>query len=749
MWRFDMGSATSPVATGFTAVSPASTYSAAAGFGWTAGTPVAVVQPAIPGQIPAVVPANLLVDNVESFGDLTFAVDVPNGVWQGFVHVGNVGTAFSPTPRDNLDVSVNGVPIAIDTTARTLTMKAQFINAIGGYRRVPFVVQTTTGRLDFTFHCNGSGTSKNAVMGLEVYPHVPAPIGFDHATRDLVADPASAAVLAPALAAFNANDYAAARAAFAALADPRLKAWGYAWLLGWLTGDEVDVDLALLGQAKQLLSGLAAPDDISVAGLLLDLETFERADFFNRARGYTVGALPGGLGDILANLCAAGLLFDQFRGDILGAAVNTLPESPLFAKARYLQARNMYGRNTQINDPANPFTAAFLVAFTEVHNNIDLFPKAAEAKVMGFMATNYAIPGGLVQNWSGPASLPAIVPSQTWWAPWVAYTNNPGAPAWANAQRRYLNTFRNCGEWWMTKRLIAGEIGGGDGDDVEGAGLLGLPSVVVSEGGHVLEAGCASVMDKVLWGPSMTPSQGFFTNCGDVEHSAEYSTNPLFILLFASYGAPKYVEYALRTLRNLDDGYDAVPWTLPDGVGGRHFRAYNMGANSVCGPALDIPLNMRAAVPGFAIGDYAAHPRVLLMFDQLARAWAQHALSTAQGKPAGVFPAAVNGAPPYVFGTGGQWWANAGYVDLAGGPQYHSYLYALMLSAYAHSQAPDRHVFLQPLRAAGLFLYGYRVGTVTGTAPGTPGWAANLLKTVMADGLAQARGLLIADPNLM
>ncbi|HEX6812456.1 MAG TPA: hypothetical protein VF384_12585 [Planctomycetota bacterium] len=746
--RFDMGSATSPLAAGYTAVTPATTYSAAAGFGWTAGTPAAFVQTSIPPQIPAVVDPNLLVDCIESYTDLTFAVDVPNGRWQGFVWLGNVGSTFAPTPRENLDVSVNGVPVASDTNVRTLTMKAQFTNSIGGYRRIPFVAATSTGRLDLTFHCNGSGTSKNAVMAVEIWPNVPAPIGFDHGTRDLVAEPAHAAALAPALAAFNADDYAAARTAFAALADPRLKAWGYAWLLGWLTGDEVDVDLALLAESKQLLEGLASPDDVSVAGLLLELRTFELGEFFNRARGYTVGAWPGSLGDIVKNLSAAGLLFDQFAGDVLGSAVGTLPESPLFAKARYLQARNMYGRNTQVNDPANPFTAAFLAAFTDVQNNIDLWPKAAEAKVMGFMATNYAIPGGLVQNWSGPASLPAITPAATWWAGYVASTNNPNAPAWANSQRRYLKAFRNCGEWWMTKRLIAGEIGGGDGDDVEGAGLLGLPSVVVSEPGNPLEAGAALVMDKVLWGPSMTPAEGFFTNCGDVEHSAEYSTNPLYILLFASYGVPKYVEYALRTLRNLDNGFDPVPWTLPDGIGGRHFRSYNMGANVVCGPGLDIPLNMRAAVPGFAIGDYAAHPRVLLMFDELARAWAQHALSTAQGKPAGVFPAAVNPAPPYVFGTGGQWWANAGYVDLAGGPYYHSYLYALLLSAYSHSQAVDRHVFLQPLVQAGIFLHGYRTGTVTGTAPGTGGWTANLLKTVMADALAQARGLMIADPNL-
>jgi len=300
----------------------------------------------------------------------------------------------------------------------------------------------------------------------------------------------------------------------------------------------------------------------------------------------------------------------------------------------------------------------------------------------------------------------------------------------------------------MTRRLIDAEIGGGDGDDVEGAAFLGLASVVASEPGNALETGSAAVLDKVLWGPSMNVAEGYFANCGDVEHSAEFSTNPLFILLFSNYGSPKYVEYALRTLRNLDDAHDPVPWTLPDGVGGRHFRAYNLGANSVCGASLDIPLNMRAAVPGFAIGDYSAHPRVLLMFDELARAWAQHALSTAQGKPAGLFPAAVNPAPPYVFGTGGQWWANAGYVDLAGGPFYHSYVYSLLLSAYARSQAPDRHLFLQPFLQAGLFLHGYRTGTVTGTAVGTPGWAANLLKTVIADALAQARGLMIADPNL-
>jgi len=747
--RFDMGSASSPLAAGFTAVTATTVYSAAAGFGWTAGAPAEFAQTAILPAIPVVVDAALIRDGVDGYGDLTFRVDVPNGTWHCVAWLGNVGSSLRPAPREGLDVTASGVAVATDVAVRTLAMKASFANALGGYRRVPFLATATAGRIDLLFHCDGSGASKNSILGLELWPHVPAPIAFDHASGLLVADPPHAAALAPALAAFNAGDYASARSAFAALADARLRAWGRAWLLGWMTGDEVAVDLSLLAWARADLQGLAAPNDPTVALLLQELSLLERADFYDRARGYTAAAVPGGLGSLLQNLCGAGLLFEQFRGDVLDAAAAPfLPQSPLAAKARFLLARNMHSRNTLVNDPTNPFTAAFLAIFQQLWNRRALFPRGDEARVLGFLGSAYAVPGGIVSNWAGPSSVPPIVPANTWWAPFVAAARDPTAPNWANQQRQYHRAFRNCGEWWMTRRLIAGEIGGGDGDDVEGAGLLGLPSVAVREGGHLLENGVALVLDKVLYGPSMTPAEGYFTNCGDVEHSAEFSTNPLYILLFANYGDPRWVEYALRTLRNLDDQWDAMPWTLPDGQGGRHFRAYNLGANTFCGPSLDIPLCMRAAVPGFAIGDYAAHPRVLTVFDELARAWAGHAVSTAQGKPAGVFPAAVNPSPPYVFGTGGQWWANAGYVDLAGGPQYHAYLYALMLSAYAHSQAPDRHVLLEPLRQAGLFLHGYLTGTVTGTAAGTPGWAANLLKGVIADAVARARGLMIADANL-
>lgn len=748
--RFDMGPVTGPLLSGWTAVSHATAYSAALGHGWSAGVGQSFEQPAVLPGIPVVAETDLIRDGVDSYVDLTFRVDVQNGRHHVVCWLGNLGNTIRPGAREDLDVTANGTPVVVDMNVRTLTMKAQFINAIGGYRRVPFLVTVANGRIDLLFQCNGSGISRNSILGVEVYPDVPAPIAFDHGSGGLVADPAHATALAPALAAFNAADYAGARAAFDALTDARLRAWGYAWLLGWLTGDEDEIDDALIAVTIAQLRGLGAPDDISVAGLLYELEAMRLGDFYNRARGYTPAVLPGSFGSLLINLNAAVMLFEQMRGDVLSPTpIAHLYPSPLHVKAHFLQARNMHSRNTLVNDPINnPYTAGWLAMLVDIWNRLALFPKSDEAAVMGFLGSAYGIPGGLVQNWAGPTSLPPITPANAWWAPFVVMAADPNAPRWANFMRHYYMTFRNCGEWWMTRRLIGGEIGGGDGDDVEGAGLLGLASVAVREPGHVLENGAAEVMDKVLYGPSMTPSEGYFTSCGDVEHSAEFSSNPLFILLFANYGHPRYIEYALRTVRNLDGGFDPVPWTAPSGATGRQFLGYRMGANSICGPQLDIPINMRAAVPGFAVGDYAAHPGVLQVFDELARGWAAHAMSTAQGKPQGVFPGAVSSQPPYVFGTGGNWWENAGYIDLAGGPWYHSYVYALLLSAYAHSSAPDRHVFLQPLLAGGLFLYGYRTGTVTGTAPGTGGWTANLLKQVIADAVARARGLMIADPNL-
>lgn len=77
-----MGTSTSPVAPGYTAVTPATAYSAALGHGWTAGTATSFTQAVLSPSIPLLSDPALLRDGVDGYGDLTFRIDVPNGSYQ-------------------------------------------------------------------------------------------------------------------------------------------------------------------------------------------------------------------------------------------------------------------------------------------------------------------------------------------------------------------------------------------------------------------------------------------------------------------------------------------------------------------------------------------------------------------------------------------------------------------------------------------------------------------------------------------
>ncbi|MBL8897579.1 MAG: hypothetical protein JNM84_08125 [Planctomycetes bacterium] len=748
--RFDFGPRSGPVAAGFTAVELATSYGAARGYGWTVTPSAEVLRPAPTRQVVHSFDASLLRDAAQSSGEMRFRVDLAPGRWVVVVYFGDLGdpTGTRPllAPLEGLDVLANGALMIDDASARTLARKASTDGALGGYKRASFAIDVPSGALELGFRANAGTVS---AMGVELYPHREAPLAFDHGAGTLVASPSHAAALAPALAAFQAHDYAAMQQALALVADPLARAWGQAWLLGWLTGAEDDVDLALLASTRALLESLAQPDDVRVAELLAELRCFERGAEMNAVRGYSSTIFPASLDDIVFNLCAAAQLFEQMDDDLLRAEEAQATPSPFFAKAQFLLARNLYSRNTMVGDPATPYNRLWLPILQQgFAPRTALFPRSQELAAFTWFATNFALAGGLVQNWRGIQQLPPLQPAQAWWAPLTEYADHPAAPAWANHQRAYVNGFRAAGRWWMEGRLYDGELGGGGGDDVEGAGLLSLPTLVRTEPGNVLERGVADAMELVLFGAEMNVEQGYFAACGDVEHAGEYTTNPLFALLPTNYGEPRYLEVAMRTLRNFDELADPAPWSQLLAPARRHFRAYNFGATSICGAARDIPLNMRAVIPGFTLQDYAGIPRLDQLFDQLARAWATDALSTAQSKPAGIFPSAVSLANPPVFGTGGSWWLNGGYVDLPSGSAYHAYLYTLLLSAYQRSTAPDRALLLEPVYRAALLVDDFIQGVLTGTAAGQPRWTADTLKGPIANAAFNARGALAIDPVL-
>ncbi len=498
-------------------------------------------------------------------------------------------------------------------------------------------------------------------MGLEIYPHVPAPISFDHATQRLVAQPAYAAQLAAALAAFNDHDYVTARTLLDQVADPLPRAWGYAWLLGWLTGEEQDLDTDLLEQTRDLLTGLDAPDSIAVASLLDEVRDVALGWFHCQARGYKTDVVPGSLNTIVANLSAGVQLLEQLDDDILQTTPQAWStESPLAPKAAFLIARNLYSRNTKFSDPESPYADYWLGILNDRLAPVQaLFPRAANLRVFTFIAQNYAVTGGLIKNWKGLHSVPDFDPAETWWASHTELADVTAAPAWANIQRRYHRAFRNAGTWWITNRLKQGQLGGGAGDDNEGARLLAVPSLACREPGGVLETGVGAVMQAELLGPLVDQQQGYFNNAGDVEHAAKFTTNPLAVLLRTHHGDPRYLEFAMRTIRNMDET-DANSWTVLDPASGkRRFLSYVFGANAVKLPGRDIPLNSRAVLPGFFLLDYNGSPRIRQMFEEWAREWASHAMATTGGKPAGFSPARSPRTPTVgscsaLAGTGGR-----------------------------------------------------------------------------------------------
>ena len=330
----------------------ATTYSTLAGHGWVTPLTRAFVRTTLIPEIKTDLPAAVILDGLTGSNDGVFQVDLPAGQYQCIVYLGDPGSLRALTPRENLDVLVNGAPVVLDTWARTAAMKARFdTGARGGVRRVRFLASPQNGSIRITFHCDGSGTSINSVSGLEIYPHTAPPIAFDHASRTLKASPTHAATLAAALAAFNAHDYAKARQQLDLVPDPLARAWGYAWWIGWLKGQAADADETLLATTRALLEGLNRPDDPSVAVLLQDVKDFQRALHMNDVRGYSSTIHPESLDNIVYNLAAAVALFEQMDDDLLGPADPTRPECPFYAKARFLIARNMYSRYTGVGDP--------------------------------------------------------------------------------------------------------------------------------------------------------------------------------------------------------------------------------------------------------------------------------------------------------------------------------------------------------------------------------------------------------------
>ncbi|ANE51484.1 hypothetical protein SY85_14190 [Flavisolibacter tropicus] len=268
-----------------------------------------------------------------------------------------------------------------------------------------------------------------------------------------------------------------------------------------------------------------------------------------------------------------------------------------------------------------------------------------------------------------------------------------GAPLWAVYQREAMYRMLHIINWWVKEKQTAnGELGGKYGDDVE---ILRwwLPAILGADD-STATLGYTRLADGV-WNSEIL-ERGFAKRVDDVEHSAELfrDTHPAMFLI--KYGDPEYVERCMYSMQN----FTGV-WTGLTPRGHRHFKSYYLSATQVREEepyGVDVPLNARAVLPGLWLAWYNKNPQLLQSFSEWCNAWVEDAEREENGKPAGVFPAAIAFTSDKIGGYTGTWYdANLTYPYYRWESLGHvGELYNHLLGMYAITRNEN---FLRPLQS--------------------------------------------------
>lgn len=294
------------------------------------------------------------------------------------------------------------------------------------------------------------------------------------------------------------------------------------------------------------------------------------------------------------------------------------------------------------------------------------------------------------------------------------------APLWAIYQREAMHRMQQVIHWWVNeKQALNGELGGKYGDDVE---ILRwwLPAILGADD-STATLGYTRLADGV-WNSGIL-ERGFSKKVDDVEHSAELfrDTHPAMFLI--KYSDPEYVERCMLSMQNFKD-----VWTGITPRGHRHFKSYYLSATQVLEQepfGIDVPLNARAVLPGLWLAWYNRNPDLLQSFAEWCNAWIEDAAREENGKPPGVFPAAVTFKSDKIGGYSGTWYdANLSYNYYKWESLGHvGELYTHMLGMYAITKD---ETYLKPLKSVVQLLQAARTDAGE-VKPGSLDWVRNKL----------------------
>ena len=420
------------------------------------------------------------------------------------------------------------------------------------------------GRLRLRF----SGGQEGPVLlcAVEVHAHEPLPVIY----RRTSAGPlqAQAPELAAFVAAFNAGDLDGAQALALALPDAWQRGVALLQLVGWLDGSR-DGRVGLLPAAREALEQAQAAGHAGAPFLLGQVDCFSLALDHLAARGYeSAKACPdeGGTGFLNPD-CAgqswpdvgqsdvnvnAHIALRELSGFVAGRAAGATVLDDLVAwnsgslsaeaftpSPLAFRAAKEYGLTAAALNPQQSVVLS-IPGSVEMHQRmvgvltgfVDLgffstdFPREVELLLL----SAFTKAGSHPKDW--PASQWNVLDEEqlaaAWWAPDVP---SPvvvrGLPSWIGPQRAFLAAHRAFERYWLQERLVEGQFGGGQGDDVEL--LLQLwPTLAAmhDQGDAVLLARLDDAIGHALeeWEGL---ANGYFAGPpADVEHNAEYTTDP-------------------------------------------------------------------------------------------------------------------------------------------------------------------------------------------------------------------------------
>lgn len=312
------------------------------------------------------------------------------------------------------------------------------------------------------------------------------------------------------------------------------------------------------------------------------------------------------------------------------------------------------------------------------------------------------------------------------------------APAWANHQRGALEQLHRIIRWWIAERQLPnGEFGGKWGDDIEmwrwwSSILIGFDDPVVT-----------AAQEKLARGNLARPGMagGYTSQLTDVEHTAEETADTLTPLLHVTREDARWTP-AVRRLIQLADQV----WWGENERGKLQFKHIDFNHERVgadAARAYDTGYHVRVMQPPLLLWQRTGDPALGAPLTRWLRTWAEAALSSDNGKPAGIVPAALQW-PSGLVGSRERGWIGPELKGdaMQGLYSWPGYPVAAMTVTLlqAHRQTGEA-IFLEPLlRMAALRRAHLAAGNRDG-APGSEAWAAHRLPRIINDALAKWRQL--------